>query len=188
MSVQVMELGCDFMSFSAHKLYGPKGIGAAYLRSDGYGIPPITALLHGGEQEQGSRAGTLAVHDIVGFGKAAELAQRRMEENLAHLEEMDDYFLREMRKLPALELINDTKSRMKGIFSILVNRDSFNNERFIRRISDEAAISTGSACSAGSPSHVINAIGQIENVHRILRVSLGRMTQKEDVDTFLRLF
>ena len=185
--IDVNDLGSDFLSFSAHKIYGPKGIGGAYLRSDGYGIPPITALLHGGEQEQGFRAGTLAVHNIVGFGKAAELARKRMSEDQQHLAELDDYFVKGLQNLPELTLLNPTTSRMKGIFSILVNRDNFNNERFIRRISDEAAISTGSACSAGEPSHVIAAIGQAQNVHRILRVSLGRNTNKMDIDAFLKL-
>lgn len=185
--VNTDDISCDFMSFSAHKLYGPKGIGCAYLRSDGYGIPPITALLHGGEQEYGFRAGTLAVHNIVGFGKAAEIAKRRLVEDQKHMEDMDAYFLQGLTSISGLKLINPTKSRMKGIFSILVERDNFNNERFIRRISDEAAISTGSACSAGEPSHVIEAIGQREHVHRILRVSLGRSTTRGDIDAFLNL-
>ncbi|HRU96037.1 MAG TPA: cysteine desulfurase family protein [Ruminococcus sp.] len=185
--VSTDDISCDFMSFSAHKLYGPKGIGCAYLRSDGYGIPPITALLHGGEQEYGFRAGTLAVHNIVGFGKAAEIAKRRMTEDQQHAEDMDAYFLQGLSSISDLKLINPTESRMKGIFSILVERENFNNERFIRRISDEAAISTGSACSAGEPSHVIEAIGQREHVHRILRVSLGRSTTRGDIDAFLNL-
>lgn len=185
--VSTDDISCDFMSFSAHKLYGPKGIGCAYLRSDGYGIPPITALLHGGEQEYGFRAGTLAVHNIVGFGKAAEIAMRRMTEDQQHAEDMDAYFLQGLSSISDLKLINPTESRMKGIFSILVERENFNNERFIRRISDEAAISTGSACSAGEPSHVIEAIGQREHVHRILRVSLGRSTTRGDIDAFLNL-
>jgi cysteine desulfurase len=185
--VNVAELGCDFMSFSAHKFYGPKGIGAAYLKSDGYGIPPITALLHGGEQEHGFRAGTLAVHNIVGFGKAAELAYSRKEADHKHMEEMDAYFLKGIQSMPDIQLVNPTESRMKGIFSLIVARENFNNERFIRRISEEAAVSTGSACSAGKPSHVIEAIGQGENVRHILRVSLGRSIEKGEIDVFLNL-
>lgn len=185
--VNTDDISCDFMSFSAHKLYGPKGIGCAYLRSDGYGIPPITALLHGGEQEYGFRAGTLAVHNIVGFGKAAEIAKRRLVEDQKHLDDMDAFFLQGLTSISDLKLINPTESRMKGIFSILVERENFNNERFIRRISDEAAISTGSACSAGEPSHVIEAIGQHEQVHQILRVSLGRSTTRSDINAFLNL-
>lgn len=79
--INVHELGVDFASCSAHKIYGPKGVGAAYLKNDAYGIPPITAFMHGGEQESGFRAGTLAVHNIVGFGKAAEIAMRDAAKN-----------------------------------------------------------------------------------------------------------
>ncbi len=185
--VDVSEIGCDFMSFSAHKFHGPKGIGAAYIKSDAYGIPPITALLHGGEQEQGFRAGTLSVHNIVGFGKAAELSKKRMEERQNAIAEMDDYFLSLIAGTEDLRLLNPTDSRMKGIFSILVNRANFNNERFIRRISDEVAISTGSACSAGAPSHVIAAMGQAENVHKIIRISFSHYTKKEDVEKLITL-
>lgn len=76
MQIDVKKMGIDYASCSAHKLYGPKGVGAAYLLSDDYGISPLTAFMHGGEQEFGFRAGTLAVHNIVGFGKAAEIAIR----------------------------------------------------------------------------------------------------------------
>lgn len=76
--IDVKKLGIDYASCSAHKIYGPKGIGAAYMKSDAYGIAPITAFMHGGEQEYGYRAGTHAVHNIVGFGKAAEIALRDM--------------------------------------------------------------------------------------------------------------
>lgn len=79
--IDVHEMGLDFASCSAHKIYGPKGVGAAFIKSDAYGIPPITALMHGGEQEHGFRAGTLAVHNIVGFGKAAEIAIRDFDAN-----------------------------------------------------------------------------------------------------------
>ena len=75
-SLDVHDMGFDYASCSAHKIYGPKGIGAAYLKSDMFGIEPITAFMHGGEQESGYRGGTLAVHNIVGFGKAAEIALR----------------------------------------------------------------------------------------------------------------
>lgn len=185
--IDVTDIGCDFMSFSAHKFYGPKGIGCAYLKSDGYGIPPITALLHGGEQENGFRAGTLAVHDIVGLGKAAALAKEQIKQDQQRLQEMDIYFLQGLSHFKDVHLLNPTDSRMKGIFSILVERNNFHNERFIHRCSEQVAISTGSACSAGKPSHVIEAIGQKENTHRILRISLNRHTNKEELDQFFEL-
>ena len=78
--INLQEVPADFLSLSAHKLHGPKGIGAAFIRGDDYGLPPMSSYMHGGEQEQGLRAGTLSVHNIVGFGKAAELAFHNAEQ------------------------------------------------------------------------------------------------------------
>lgn len=185
--VDVKSIGCDFLSASAHKIYGPKGIGFAYIKADKYGLPPMTSLLHGGEQENGIRAGTLAVHNIVGLGKAAEIALRDFAANETIISELDSYFVSRIAEINDLQLLIPTVLRAKGIFSILVNRTDFNNERFIRRISDEVAISTGSACSAGKPSHVLCAIGQKENVNKILRVSINKYTTKQDIDELIRL-
>lgn len=118
--INVSDLGLDFASCSAHKIYGPKGIGAAFLKSDAYGIPPITALLHGGEQEYGLRAGTLAVHNIVGFGKAAEIALRDMDNTEKHIKRMDEYALRKLQEIEEVELCNPTEKRIPGIISILI--------------------------------------------------------------------
>lgn len=183
--IDVHELGIDFLSASAHKLYGPKGIGCAYIKTDKYGLPPITALLHGGEQESGIRAGTLAVHNIVGFGKAAEIAMRDMAKNRKYIDAIDNYFVRSITGIDDLKIIIPDKYRAKGIISLLVDRTDFNNERFIKRISGEVAVSTGSACSIGEPSHVISAIGAGKNVNKIIRVSLNKYTTKEDIDTFI---
>lgn len=183
--IDVHELGIDFLSASAHKLYGPKGIGCAYIKTDKYGLPPITALLHGGEQESGIRAGTLAVHNIVGFGKAAEIAMRDMAKNRKYIDAIDDYFVRSITGIDDLKIIIPDKYRAKGIISLLVDRTNFNNERFIKHISGEVAVSTGSACSIGESSHVISAIGAGKNVNKIIRVSLNKYTTKEDIDTFI---
>ena len=102
--VNVKDLDVDFMSVSAHKFYGPKGIGCAYIKSDKYGLPPITALLHGGEQESGIRAGTLAVHNIVGFGKAAEIAMRDMEKNYNHTCELDNYLIAKLKSCDNIKI------------------------------------------------------------------------------------
>lgn len=185
--VDVKSIDCDFMSASAHKIYGPKGIGFAYIKSDKYGLPLITSLLHGGEQENGVRAGTLAVHNIVGFGKAAEIALRDQAANEALISELDAYLVSSISEINGLQLLVPAELRAKGILSILVNRTDFNNERFIRRISDRVAISTGSACSAGKPSHVLCAIGQKDNVNKILRVSINKYTTKQDIDELIEL-
>lgn len=187
MTVNVTELDVDFLSVSAHKLYGPKGIGCAYIKADKYGLPPITALLHGGEQECGIRAGTLAVHNIVGFGKAAEIAMRDMAKNHKLICELDDYFITKLRGCDSIKVFIPDEFRAKGIISILVDRTDFNNERFIKRISDKVAISTGSACSLGEPSHVITALGMRSSVNKVIRVSLNKFTTKTDIDVLISL-
>ena len=183
--INVTELGVDFLSASAHKFYGPKGIGCAYIKADKYGLPPITALLHGGEQESGIRAGTLAVHNIVGFGKAAEIAMRDMAKNHKLICELDDYLITKLKSCDSIRVFIPDEFRAKGIISILVDRTDFNNERFIKRISDEVAISTGSACSLGEPSHVIKALGLKYQTSKIIRISLNKFTTKEDIDLFI---
>lgn len=179
--INAKKMGIDYASCSAHKIYGPKGIGAALLKSDAYGIEPITAFMHGGEQEFGVRGGTLAVHDIVGFGKAAELAYNHLDENISKLKILDQIAVSELTAIPYVRLTNPEKNRMPGIISIIVNRQNFHNERFIKKVSDELAISTGSACSAGEPSHVIDAMGLENDVTKVLRISIGKNSSKEDV-------
>ncbi len=187
MPVNVRELGVDFLSASAHKLYGPKGVGCAYIKADKYGLPPMTALIHGGEQENGLRAGTLAVHNIVGFGKAAEIALRDMEKNRKIISELDDHLVTMLKSCGDVRIFIPNELRAKGIISILVDRTDFNNERFIKRVSDEIAVSAGSACSLGEPSHVISALGMDADVNKIIRVSLNKYTTKADIDTLVSL-
>lgn len=187
MVVDVKEQGMDFMSFSAHKLNGPKGIGAAYIRGDIYGLPPISAFMHGGEQENGLRAGTLAVHNIVGFGKAAELALARQEQKEKKMLELDQAARSLISQCSHLELLGDTEHHINGLLSIVVHVNRFDNERFIRRISHEFAVSTGSACTAGKPSHVLEAIGRAREVSKVLRISLGEHNTIDDVRQLLEL-
>lgn len=174
-----------YMSFSAHKIYGPKGVGAAYLRADDYGIKPISVLMHGGEQESGIRAGTLAVHNIVGFGKAAEIAKKNIEKDSKKIQELDEYLVGKIRESDILKLTNTSEQRMPGIISILVLKKDFNNERFIKKISDDVALSTGSACSAGEPSYVLKAMGLEKEVTKVLRISLNRYSTKGEIDKLI---
>lgn len=187
MSIDVRNIECDYLSCSAHKIYGPKGIGAAYLKSDKYGIEPISAFVHGGEQELGFRAGTLAVHDIVGFGKAAEIAFKNMKKEEKRLSEMDQYLVESLSKLDDIILTNPSGNRMKGIISIIVNRDNFNNERYIKKVCDDIALSTGSACSAGEPSYVIDAMGFRDKVSRVVRITVNKFTTKKEIDELVTL-
>ena len=183
--LDVHDMGLDYASCSAHKIYGPKGIGAAYLKSDMFGIEPITAFMHGGEQESGYRGGTLAVHNIVGFGKAAEIALRDVEKNEKHLIELDKLLVAGLGNVPEISLTNPSEKRLPGIVSILVDKRDFNNERFIKKVSDELALSTGSACSAGEPSYIIKAIGLEKQVSKVIRITINKYTTEEDVQVLL---
>ncbi len=187
MAIDVHEMGLDFASCSAHKIYGPKGIGAAFIKNDAYGIPPITALMHGGEQENGFRAGTLAVHNIVGFGKAAEIALRDLEANEQRIVRLDQMLIVGLKEIPSVSLTNQSDKRLPGIVSIVVNKKDFNNERFIKHISDRLALSTGSACSVGEPSYVIMALGMEDKVSKVLRISLNKYTTEEEISQLLQI-
>ena len=185
--VNVHDLGLDYASCSAHKIYGPKGIGAAYVKNDAYGIRPLTALIHGGEQEYGYRAGTLAVHNIVGFGKAAEIALRDIEKNRQHISEMDDKLCLELNKLGFIRNTVERMSRVSGIVSIIIEKKDFNNERFIKRMSDKIAISAGSACSLGKPSYVIKELGLQGKETKVLRISLSKYTTETEIMTLIEI-
>lgn len=185
--IDIKKLGIDYASCSAHKIYGPKGIGAAYMKSDIYGIAPITAFMHGGEQEFGYRAGTHAVHNIVGFGKAAEIALRDMKKNEAHIQKLDKILLQGVANIDGIHTTVDASKRIPGIISLIVEKKDFHNERFIKKISEEVALSTGSACSAGEPSYVIQALGLGDKTTKVLRVSINKFTTESDINEFIEL-
>lgn len=187
MAIDVHDMGLDFASCSAHKIYGPKGIGAAFVKSDAYGILPITAFMHGGEQENGFRAGTLAVHNIVGFGKAAEIALRDLDVNEQRILRFDQMLIAGLMEIPDISLTNQSDKRLPGIISIVVDKKDFNNERFIKHISDRLALSTGSACSAGEPSYVITALGLEDKVSKVLRISLNKHTTEEEINQLIKI-
>ncbi len=187
MAIDVHDMGLDFASCSAHKIYGPKGVGAAFLKNDAYGISPITAFMHGGEQENGFRAGTLAVHNIVGFGKAAEIALRDLDVNEQRILQFDQMLIAGLMEIPDISLTNQSDKRLPGIISIVIDKKDFNNERFIKDISDRMALSTGSACSAGEPSNVITAMGLEDKVSRVLRISLNKHTTEEEINLLIKI-
>ena len=187
MAIDVHDMGLDFASCSAHKIYGPKGIGAAFIKSDAYGIPPITAFMHGGEQENGFRAGTLSVHNIVGFGKAAEIALRDFDANERRILQLDQMLVAGLKPITCISLTNQSEKRLPGIVSIVVDKKDFNNERFIKHVSDRLALSTGSACSAGEPSYVISALGLEDKVSKVLRISLNKHTTEEEINQLIKI-
>lgn len=187
LDIDVKKLGVDFLSISAHKVYGPKGIGAAYVKSDDYGLPPFSAFIHGGEQENGLRGSTLAVHDIVGFGKAAEIAIRDKDKNRKFYTELDKEVIEIIKSVPYLRLVGDPINKVPGIYSIIVDKKEFNNERYLKKIGNEVALSSGSACTAGKPSHVLQAIGLGDYTSKVLRISVGENTDYSVSDLIVNI-
>ncbi|WP_303857645.1 cysteine desulfurase NifS [Aminicella lysinilytica] len=177
----VKKMGIDMMSMSSHKIYGPKGEGALYMRK-GIKIP---SFIHGGAQEMGKRAGTENLPGIVGFGKAAELAGENLDKHIKHCTDIRNYLLDQIKKnIPDVVVNGNMEHRHPGNAnvtfeyiegeSILLLLDSFG-----------IAVSTGSACSSKSlkPSHVLTAIGvPDEMIHGTIRFTVGDFTTKEDID------
>jgi len=178
--INVEKMNIDLLSASAHKLYGPKGVGCLYIRN---GIK-IDSLLHGGSQEFNLRAGTENVAGIVGFGKASEIAKKEMKSEEKRLAALRDKLIRNVLKIensylnghPTKRLPNNTNFWFKFI----------EGESLVMRLNAKGiAASTGSACSSRSlePSHVLLAIGlKHEEAHGSLRLTLGRWSTEEDVD------
>lgn len=188
--IDVEELPVDALSFSAHKLCGPKGVGALYVRTDEFGLmPPFSSLMHGGAQENGIRGGTLCVPNIVGFGKAAELAARHLERQWKQEQQRDAQIRAMLQEYPGMELLGDPEHHLPGIFSLVVQDTFFNNEQFLKQVSTQIAASTGSACTAGEPSHVLQAIGRGDQTGQVLRISIGPENTYAEIQTLLdRLF
>ena len=171
----------DLLSLSGHKIYGPKGIGALFIRK---GVK-IDTLVHGGAQERGMRAGTENLAGIVGLGRAAELAQEHMDENAKRLCAMRDRLIREvLEKVPYARLNGDPVKRLPNNANFCF--EYIEGESLLLRL-DMCGIagSSGSACTSGSldPSHVLLAIGLPHEIaHGSLRLTLGKRTTEEDID------
>jgi cysteine desulfurase len=177
-------LNCDLISASAHKLYGPKGVGLLYIRK-GTRIAPF---IHGGEQENGRRASTLNVPGIVGFGKAVELAAAELAEEAQRETALRDRFISGVfNRLDGVRLNGHSTRRLPN--NINISLTSVEGEGVILSLDMMGiACSTGSACSSSSveTSHVLTAIGlPKEFSHGSLRFSLGRYTRESDIDTVL---
>ena len=179
--VKVDDLGVDLLSLSAHKIYGPKGIGALYARK-GMRLQPI---MHGGGQERKLRSGTENTPGIVGFGKAVEIGAREMEQESARVKGLRDKLIRRvLAEIPSVSLNGHPEQRLpnNANFSIAL----VEGESLVLSLDLEGvAVSSGSACSSGSlqPSHVLRALGlPHEMMHGSLRMTLGRDNNEEDID------
>lgn len=183
--IDLAELKVDLMSFSAHKVYGPKGIGALYVRRK----PRVRleAQMHGGGHERGMRSGTLPVHQIVGMGEAYRIAKEEMAEDMARIRTLRDRLWNGLKDMEAVYVNGDLEQRMAG--NLNVSFAFVEGESLIMALKD-LAVSSGSACTSASlePSYVLRALGlNDELAHSSIRFSIGRYTTEEEVDYAIEL-
>ena len=170
----------DLMSFSAHKTYGPKGIGAMYARRK----PRVRleAQIHGGGHERGMRSGTLATHQIVGMGEAFRIAKEDMFEDNIRIKSLRDKFWEGLKDMEEVYLNGDPEHRAAGFLNVSFNY--VEGESLIMALKD-IAVSSGSACTSASlePSYVLRAIGlKDELAHSSIRFAIGRFTTEEEIE------
>ena len=178
-NIDLSNLNVDLMSFSGHKTYGPKGVGALYVRRK----PRIRleALIHGGGHERGFRSGTLATHQIVGMGEAFKIAQDEMEKDNKHIKKLSDIFYKEISEIEEIFLNGNEKNKVPNITN--VSFAYIEGESLIMALQD-VAVSSGSACTSASlePSYVLRALGRPDELaHSSIRFSFGRFTTEEEV-------
>lgn len=173
--IPIKELGVDLLSLSAHKIYGPKGVGALYVKK-GCKLEP---LLHGGGHEFGLRSGTLNVPAIVGFGKACEIAARGMDENRSRLDSLTERFL---ARLEGYEINGpEVGSRLPG--NLNLRFPGISSALLIGRLQSKIAFSTSSACRSGQPSHVLAAMGlDTKAISESIRIGIGLQNTPEELD------
>lgn len=175
----------DLLSISAHKLYGPKGIGALFVRRK----PRVrlTAQMHGGGHERGMRSGTLATHQIVGFGEACRLAAEKMEEEAPRIRFLRDKLFQGLQNIEAVTLNGHDEKRLPNILNVSINY--VEGESLIMGLK-ALALSSGSACTSASlePSYVLRALGLSDELaHSSLRFSLGRFTTEQEIEEAIML-
>ncbi|WP_369178252.1 IscS subfamily cysteine desulfurase [Candidatus Thiodubiliella endoseptemdiera] len=179
-AIDVTKLPVDLMSFSAHKIYGPKGIGALFVRRK----PRIRleAQMHGGGHERGMRSGTLATHQIAGMGEAFAIAQAEMEIENKNIKQLRERLLAGFADMEEVQVNGDLEHRIAGNLNISFNY--VEGESLMMAI-NEIAVSSGSACTSASlePSYVLRALGlNDELAHSSIRFSIGRYTTEADID------
>ena len=180
--VDVIKDGIDIMSFSAHKMYGPKGVGALYVRRKNPRVK-VTAQIDGGGHERGMRSGTLNVPGIVGFGKACELCQLEMEEETKRIIKLRDKLETELMKLEEAYVNGSREHRLPHVANISFKY--VEGEGLMMGFNKNIALSSGSACTSASlePSYVLKALGLGDDLaHSSLRFGLGRFTAEDQID------
>ncbi|MEE0772425.1 MAG: cysteine desulfurase NifS [Anaerovoracaceae bacterium] len=179
--IDVKELGVDFMSMSAHKIYGPKGVGALYIKRGSR----ISSYMHGGAQEAKKRAGTENMAGIVGFGKAAQLAMENLDSHISHCTLLRDRLWAKISEaIPDVQLNGSKDKRHPG--NLNVSFDYIEGEAILLMLdANGICVSTGSACSSNSlaPSHVLDALGvPVTKMNGTIRFTVGDFTTDEDID------
>ncbi len=177
--VDVEAAKIDLLSMSAHKVYGPKGIGALYVRRK----PRVRleAQMHGGGHERGFRSGTLPTHQIVGMGEAFRIAKEELEQDMAHYRKLRDIFLKGIEGIEEVYINGDLEHRAPNNLNVSFN--FVEGESLIMAVK-ELAVSSGSACTSAwlEPSYVLRALGRNDELaHSSLRITFGRMTTEEEV-------
>ena len=180
--VDVNKDGIDLMAFSAHKMYGPKGVGALYVRRKNPRVK-VTAQIDGGGHERGMRSGTLNVPGIVGFGKACEICLNEMTEETARISKLRDKLETSLLKIEEAYLNGDKEQRLPHVSNISFKY--VEGEGLMMGFNKNIAVSSGSACTSASlePSYVLKALGLGDDLaHSSLRFGLGRFTDEEQID------
>lgn len=184
--IDVSAQNIDLLSLSAHKFYGPKGIGALYIRR--HPKPALRAQIHGGGHERGYRSGTLPTHQIVGMGLAAEIAAAELAAEAERLSALRDGLWARLSAVGGVQLNGHPGARLPGALNVSV--EGVEGEALLLSLSD-FALSTGSACNSATmePSYVLRGIGLSDELaHSSLRISLGRFTSEAEVDAFATRF
>ncbi len=179
--VDVEALGIHLLSFTAHKMYGPKGVGALYVRRKSPRVK-VTAQMDGGGHERGMRSGTLNVPAIVGFGKAAEIARLEMPAEIARLSQLRDQLEADLMQLEEVVLNGNKEHRMPHVSNLSFKH--VEGEGLMMTFNQKVAVSSGSACTSASlePSYVLKALGLGDDLaHSSIRMSLGRFTTAQEV-------
>ena len=184
-NIDLMNTPVDLMSFSAHKTYGPKGIGALYVRRK----PRVRleALIHGGGHERGMRSGTLPTHQIVGMGEAFRIANEEMKSDHSKISVFHEKFLEKVKEIDHVYINGDLDNKVPNILNVSFN--FVEGESLIMGLKD-VAVSSGSACTSASlePSYVLRALGRKDELaHSSIRFSFGRFTKDDDVTKTLEI-
>ncbi len=183
--IDVQKLKVDLLTVTAHKIYGPKGIGAQYVRRKPR--VRIEAQIHGGGHERGMRSGTLATHQIVGMGEAFRLAKLELESDAVRIGALRDRLQKGLQEIPEVYINGSLEHRIPHLLNISFN--FVEGESLIMAIKD-VAVSSGSACTSASlePSYVLRALGRSDELaHSSIRFSLGRFTTEQEVDFVIAL-